>query len=274
MKKVNRLKALRVGTAILSTALITSMSGCSGKDSRLTKQQRQLIRDDVARMARVNDMFELSDRINDYFEDNNIEGKIREKDGIKYVDYPTNYIKVNDEYLSKGEISDELDRLDEMSMNGKLDEMAYINRSINTCNLLPAYENLYRDVLTRVTGLDYINAGDEDTPYVYYILDGEKLIKDVSGNYSENAVDLLMVHYNIDKDSAMLLVKLIMNRQDLKGLYNIMESDPNFGPEDYIIESKKNYERMIDTYYDVLVGLDKLTDSNSSVDVKTKLKAK
>ena len=258
--KINRLKSLRIGTAVMSTVVIASMSGCVSQSKKFTSQQKRMIEEDTAKMTRLSDIFHLSDEINTYFKENNLDGELKDANGIIYVDYPTNYTNVKDEYLEISEIRDDINRLDEMSKDGKLEQMAYINAVINTCDLLPAYENLYRTILTFATGIDYNNMLDEDMPYVYYILEGEKIIKDKKGNYKDDSLNLLKVYYNIDDNNAFLLSQLIMNRPDQKRLYEIMKGDSDFGLEDYIVESKQNYGRIIDTYYGVLFSLREAND--------------
>ena len=82
-----------------------------------------------------------------------------------------------------------------------------------------------------------------------------------------------MVNYNIDEYSAELLLRLIENRQDIKKLYQKMQEDPDFGSEDYIIDSKNYYNKLIDNYNQVLYDFKKsynIKDNSLKIKKKTK----
>ena len=261
MEKVNRNKTIRIGAAIISTTLIASMSGCSNKEKDFTNQQKQLIASDTAKMTNLNNMFNLSTKINTYFRENNLSGKLKEKSGIKYIDYPSTNTNTKD--LDITEIEEDLNELSNIPTTKKIEDMTYINTSINTCDLLPAYEHLYRIILTNATGEDYNNNSK------FYILEGEKILKENEEFFNGDYTKIIMSYYNIDQYNAELLANLIENKQELRTLYEAMERDPNFGPEDYIIDSEKNYKKIINTYYDVLYNLKEANKNHEVLKIKT-----
>ncbi len=263
MKKINKEKSLRIGLAIISTSLIASMSGClkpskkeitetstietsieDKKTSTIETSIEDLKNTNNYKIEKLKKLLLLSEKINKHFKDNNIEGNIKEKNGIKYNDYQADYIDVDVECLDMDEIEEIVSHLDEKTYEQKIEMMTYINSLINSYNLSAIYENLYRLVLTTATNKDYINV-EEDEEYINYIKEDKLLLE------KNNSIEDIMNKYNINQYYAALLKKIIYNMSNNDSIHKVMKEDNDFGIEDHIIGIEKSLKTFINEYEDI-----------------------
>ena len=255
MKKINREKSLRIGIATLVLPIVLGIYGCHTRQNKtINKEQKQRIIEYNANMNRLCALLDIYDEINN----NDISNDFRKTSGITYKNYPANDIKENEEYHTIEEIRDMLASFDKLPKNGKLELIAYINKTVNKYNLDSTFEGLYCEILSMACGIDYNDL--QRNKEISYLEEGRAMIE----LSDEDSVELLMNYYGIGADEASWLARLIEIKPNLDDLYKIMKKNPKseFGTEDFISERLRELYRAYDGFYNVQFKFREKYDSN------------
>lgn len=237
MIKVKREKSLRLGIAALTIPFIMGLSGCNRKDSNLSNALVEKLVDSNDEINRLEELLPLYENVNNKGLFNNY-GKV---DGLIYKNYPSNDVKEKEDYRTIAELEEELSQFDKLSYLGKLDLIAYINKTVNKYSFESKFETLYRIILTRTTNINCFD--DNDSSYNSYLDEGRR-IAEIN---KDNEVEALRDYYQIKEKEAKLLYEIIKIRKS-DNFYEEMKKDPEFGTEDYICGNAEYCEYMINQF--------------------------
>ncbi len=258
MKKVNRDKSLnlRVGIAILSTSLLASLSGChiskENNPKTITKEQKERLIEHEGKMNRLGSLLDICEEVND----KGVSDDYKRADKYIYINYPTNDIKEKEEYQTIEEIRKRVAKFDKLSYQGKLDLIAYINKTVNNYDLDSAFEGLYREILATASGVDSTDL--QNIENMSYLEEGKTMIE----LSDENPIELLGNYYGIGDDEASWLVRIIDLKPNKNDYYKIMENDKYFGPEDYSEAYVKKLNYTYEAYHKLLEHFEEKYDPN------------
>ena len=263
MKKINKEKSLRLGIMTIVMSSVMGLSGCQlqkgSKPKTLTKEQKERIVEYDGQMNHLGALIDICEEVND----NEISTDYKRADGeniLIYKNYPTNDIKEKEEYQTIQELKDKVSKINNLPYNGKLDLIAYINKTVNKYDIVPVFEGLYREILATASGINDIDL--QPTEEMSYLEEGKTMIE----LSDENPIETLIKYYGIGEDEASWLVRIIRLTEDKPNrneLYKMMEENPEFGTEDYIPAYLKKLEYIYEAYHKLKERFKEKYDSNN-----------